>query len=129
MGDGRWAMTEYELVDVLISYNTAALSAMALYLTTVSSYLIVAYLTGKNLATSQVVMISVLFIVFALLFGYAAFGYMRRGLLMADELRTMNPGEFVGINPWIVFLGTGLLFAGILASLQFMWEIRHPKSE
>jgi hypothetical protein len=122
-------MTEYELVDVLISYNTAALSAMALYLTTVSSYLIVAYLAGKNLATSQVVIISVLFIVFGLLFGYAAFAYMRRGLLMADELRTMNPGEFVGISPWIVFLATGVLFAGILASLRFMWEIRHPKSE
>jgi hypothetical protein len=37
-------MTEYELVDVLISYNTAAMSALALYLTTVSGYLIVAYL-------------------------------------------------------------------------------------
>ena len=122
-------MTEYELVDVLISYNTAAMSALALYLTTVSGYLIVAYLAGKNLTASQTVIVSVLFIVFALFFGYGAVGYLRRGLLMADELRTINPGEFFGVAPWLVFLAAGLCFAGILASLRFMWDIRHPKTE
>ena len=122
-------MTEYELVDVLISYNTAAMSALALYLTTVSGYLIVAYLVGKSLAASQTVIVSVLFIVSALFYGYGAVGYLRRALLMVDELRTMNPGEYYGVTPWLVFLIAGLCFAGILASLRFMWDIRHPKTE
>ena len=120
-------MTEYELVDVLISYNTAAMSALALYLTTVSGYLIVGYLAGKSLTASQAVIVSVLFIVFALFFGYGAVGYFRRALLVVDELMTMNPGEFIGVKPWLVFLVAGLCFTGILASLRFMWDIRHPK--
>jgi hypothetical protein len=124
-------MTEYELVDVLISYNTAAMSALALYLTAVSGsgYLIVAYLSGKSLTALQTAIVSVLFIVFALFFGYGAVGYLRRALLMIDELRTMNPGEYFGVTPWLVFLVAGLCFTGILASLRFMWDIRHPKAE
>ena len=117
-------MTEYELVDVLISYNTAAMSALALYLTTASGYLIAAYLAGANLTRSQAVFVSVLFIVFALFFGYGSVAYFSRGLVIADELRKMNPGEWYGLAAWLIVTVAGLCLVGIFASLKFMLDVR-----
>ena len=118
-------MTEYELTDVLVSYNTAAMSGLALYLTASSGYLIAAYMVGKELSRSQTFIISVLFVVFGLFFGYGTVGYLIRSLATAEALRVMNPGQYYGIQEWLVILAAGLLLAGMFACLKFMWDVRH----
>ena len=94
-------MTEVEAWTLLVDFNTAGMNGMALYLTVASGYLIVAYLAGKQLTTYQVALISVMFVVFALLFTYGVIGiqvWVFTGLVPDAQIRQQRlsaPGERV----------------------------------
>lgn len=45
-------MTEYELIEVIIGYNESVPGWLGLYMTTLTGYLIVAYVVGRELTRS-----------------------------------------------------------------------------
>ena len=122
-------MTEAELIESSMALSEMASNAVTLYLTTVSAYLLVAYFVGASLDRLQTFIISVLFIVFSLSFVAAIQTNLGNMVSIGNELEEIRPG-------WIRFASTPfnsvLLVVdscGVLVSLLFMWNIRHPKPE
>jgi hypothetical protein len=122
-------MTEYELTDAIVSHSVAAMTAMTLYLTAVSAYLVAAFVAGSRLSGIQVSIVNALFLFVASFFTYGTAGYFNRQLYYAGKLAALVPDDSIIFNiETIVFIATVELL-GIVASLYFMWSIRHPKTE
>lgn len=97
--------------------------SLNLYLTTVSGYLLTAYFIGKDLTRAQCLIITVLFVVFAGLNLVATWNYFENAVYFGHtygEART---------SVWAASAVIPVLILGILASLKFMWDVRHPKTE
>ena len=98
-------------------------SAMGLYITITSGYLLVAYLAGKDLTRMQAVIIAVLYVTFATFNTIAVVRYFQSAFYFGHTYGA-------GLTPYWPVYGLGSLFAlGILACLKFMWDVRHPKTE
>ena len=120
-------MTEYELVDAVGTYSSGMQSWTALYFSGISAYLITAYVVGKNLTKSQSIIISGGFILFAM---NSVFGYYGLGLRLIefnDELKELRPDHAPLASELGVSMYALLFVIGVLVSLKFMWDIRHPK--
>ena len=117
-------MNEFEFAEAFSALMSAGLSAMGLYFTAVTGYLITAYLVGKKLARSQLLIISALFVVFALIMILSGFSMTERAI----ELEV----DFEGGRDALDYASYVLLIAGILgimASLKFMSDVRNPKRD
>jgi uncharacterized membrane protein len=73
-------MTESELVESAALYYSLTGDMMNLYLTVTSGFLIVAYLAGRKLTKSQLIIVSCLYLIFASLATYLTIGYGLRGI-------------------------------------------------
>ena len=122
-------MTEIELVEALTSYHNLLFNMLSIYLTVTSGYIAVAYVVGDKLTRHQVTVISVLFIFFAAVTTWAAFGYAMRGMDYVEPLRLMNPDRVYYGHPLAAIVIAAILLGGIFASLSFMWGVRHPKAD
>ena len=121
-------MTDYETADLAASYLSIGIACGGLYLTTVSAYLIVAYMVGERLKTFQVLVVSGLFLLFTLIGIWGGHGSMRWSALLVEKVpevlpRTI-PGEFRPYHGIVL-----LEIIGVLACLKFMWDIRHTKTD
>ncbi len=122
-------MSEYELEELLTSASLAAVEGFTVYLSVTTAYLIAAYLVGRQLTPMQIFIVNTLYIVAGLIMTWSTFGYATRAIAFADALEVMNPDRRYGAQP-IVRTGIALVQTlGILASLKFMWDVRHPKTD
>jgi len=121
-------MTEYELEDLLTSTTLAGVEVFGLYLTVLASYLVAAYLAGRQLTTLQATTVSVLFVFGASLSAYTNFAYLARTIPFADSLELIHPDRIYGAQPLAQRAVFILEMLGIIACLRFMWDIRHPKT-
>ena len=69
------------------------------------------------------------FAIFTSLCSYAALSNAQRILEFTSELRELNPQREFAVNETVLYSIAFILFAGILVSLKFMWDIRHPKPD
>jgi hypothetical protein len=123
-------MTESELIEAITSYFDIAVAALTLYVTICSGYLLVAYMAGGNLTNSQAFIVSTLYCFVATVTTYAfrtwslrSFEYL--AFQKSSELSSIE----LGIAPTLGSVLTVIMFAGVLACLKFMWDVRHPKAE
>ena len=122
-------MTEYELLDALGTFSSGMQSWIALYFSGVSAYLIAAYMVGEKLTTPQSITISGGFVLFAIL---SITGFYGLGLRLAEitgELRELRTEHAYLTSESGVLMSSLIFIIGILASLRFMWSIRHRKTE
>ncbi|QFU75550.1 hypothetical protein EY643_07735 [Halioglobus maricola] len=123
-------MSEYELLDLMTSMEAHMATQFSLYLSVVSAYLVVAYLVGMNLSRAQMVIASALMIfaaggqTWAL---HASLGRVQEYLLLKSELSPLT--EYERNFATHSYIWIGILAAGILASLYFMWSVRHPNED
>lgn len=122
-------MTEYELIEAIIGYNESVPGWLGLYMTTLTGYLIVAYVVGKQLTRSQMIIISTCFAIFAVLCTYSAVANSTRILEFTNELRKLNPTRQFAMRDSVLYAVTFVLYAGIAVALKFMWDIRHRKDD
>jgi hypothetical protein len=122
-------MTEAELVEAANSSWSLVVSALGVYITIVSAYLIAAYLAGVKLTTSQVGIISALFVTMASTLMMGLYGWATRGTYYTIELAALNSDAFAYGNSGVPIVLTSLCSVAILASLKFMWDIRDTKTE
>jgi len=122
-------MTEYELVDAIASFNSNMQSWITVYLTTLSAYLVTAYVVGASLTKSQAFIINSCFVTFSGLFTFATTGSANRCLDFYAEVQAINPKREFALTPEVLWLGTAILLMGIFVGLKFMWDVRHPKTE
>ena len=121
-------MSEAELVQHFWSGVENGLSALTMYISVFSGYLLVAYLVGARLTPLQCAIATGAFLVFG---GYCIWGnavFWNVVYVTAIELRPARPELLpVDLNP--AYVATILLLIGILGALKFMWDVRHPKAE
>jgi hypothetical protein len=145
-------MTEYEQATLTIMKYEHNLSVMArfdsqqemvaiygsIYLTLLFGYLVVAYLIGKNLTRVQVSIFNVLYSMSILgslsimAGGYAGMAtYWEYSQMLLQELghdRVLPLAAGLMSENFIIATMT-INFFSLMASLYFMWTIRHPKTE
>ena len=124
-------MTEYEIGEMMHNQMGQMWQAGQMYFTLVSAYLAASYLVGANLTRAQASIISILYLVWVTV---VVLGQVTSGLsLMSIEnaLHEMNSIALpYGARSLLsMYLFMFVQIAGVLASLWFMWSIRHPKAE
>ena len=119
-------MTEAELWTLIVEYNVAGLTTFALYLTLISGFLAVAYLVGGKLTGWQIAITTVGFALSASFFTYAAFGYFSRAVFLIGKTSAEYQSGVMASETGVLAV-ISIFVLGILASLKFMWDVRHPK--
>jgi hypothetical protein len=118
-------LNNYELLDLAGTYHGLGVSSIMAYFSILSAYLFVAYLAGGKLNQSQVILISVLFIIASvgMTWGTGAYLYLGQDFV----LRSGQEIPITLVKPHQVVVP--VLILGIFAGLKFMWDVRHPKAE
>jgi len=109
----------------------SAWTAFATLLTLVTGYLVAAYLVGKTLTKVQVIIVTAVFVFAALncIWGDVGgvvsyvFAYSQATSLVPELPPNASGGQFAIIQEAILDVMI------LLASLKFMWDVRHPKKE
>jgi hypothetical protein len=146
-------MTEYEALDLqmqrweLLNQNEEMLLlVLTLYLTIMFAYLVAAFFAGAKLSKGQVIIGSVIFTAAAAFTVSQIVSYLsemnaqgaaigQHYIAMASEFNKPNYAELAkdisrnAIFDWSDAVIISLLVSGIVASLYFMWSVRHPKEE
>ena len=122
-------MTEAELVESGVLYFGNVADMLGIYLTVTMGFLVAAYLVGSKLTSSQLIIISTLYVVFALVSSYTTVASGLRGISYMRLVGDLNPDTNIYASDVIPFVIGFCLLGGIVACLKFMWDIRHPKTE
>jgi hypothetical protein len=122
-------MTEAELIEASATYNSLVVNWVSSYFTAFTAYVITSYFVGNRLTRIQAIFISGGFIIFSSLCIFGAFGAGRLLVDFANEVEALNPERQFVANMPTIYTAMAVLSLGILGSLKFMWDIRHPKNE
>ena len=122
-------MDEAELMEVSQIMWGNSISLMGLVITLISGYLIAAYAAGGGMTRSQALIINILYVGFAsfLILSMVAFvqganEFSTLAFEMSTQRTSPPPTELAyAVSSFASFC--------VLASLKFMWDIRHPKTE
>ena len=122
-------MTEAEFVEAITSYVGVAAVQSTQGLGLLFAYIIVAYLVGSKLTRKQVLAISFLYVPIYVSTIAATMAAQVRAGVYAQRLKELRPDDviFLGYGNQIFPAVFGMLC--LLASLWFMWSVRHPKNK
>lgn len=125
-------MTEFELLEVIDNYSTQQMMFTTLFFTLVSAFLVTVHLVGQNLTRVEAVIVSFVYLVWICFLPWGQNGMSRQSANAINQLVSMN-SDFVLSNPdTIVMVSSGFMsfqYLTIVASLCFMWRVRHSKTE
>ena len=102
---------------------------MAILLSVLSAYLVVAYLAGSKLTRSQVVIVNSLYILVSVFLVWAMFVLSQRALEVATLAINISTQRELAPTPNVALALVAMFGVCSLASLKFMWDVRHPKAE
>jgi hypothetical protein len=128
-------MTEAEFVGLIQNAVSFFMTSFTIWLSIVSAYLIAAYAVGRNLTAVHTVIISVLYIACSSIFTASTLLFMTRIFNMLQAKVEMFPTGVWPVGYDALFTQYALsgfaliMVGGIVASLYFMWSIRHPKKK
>lgn len=105
-----------------ISLVEAGMMAITVYLTVITGYLVAAYMAGPKLTRSQLVIVSLLFLLFASIFSIATYLLINAAMNLQFDDGQVGTG-FLAWVPLLALVGE---LAGIVAALKFMVDIRRP---
>jgi hypothetical protein len=94
------------------------------YYSLLTGYLIVAYLAGSKLQVSQVLFISVLFLVFSGGLTLASFLDFSRAIQLSVSLAEIDSSMHTPISPSLPYALIIVQIFGIVGSLHFMYGVR-----
>jgi hypothetical protein len=122
-------MLESELLEVAQMMWGNSISLVGLTITLISGYLIVAYIAGSDMTHSQALIINVLYVGFAtfLILSMLAFS-QNAGEVDTIALEMSTQRTTPARTDLAYAVGFFMSFC-VLASLKFMWDVRHPKTE
>jgi len=134
-------MTEYEIADLAVSTQAIffqqwevaqgiaerVFDLLQQFGNLLFGYLIVAYFVGAKLTKVQLAILNVLYLIWQLRIVFTLRILSANGNILLGEMRIISP-ELTPDVP-SVSSAFALLTVLILASLYFMWSIRHPKKK
>jgi hypothetical protein len=133
-------MLDYEMIAAREAIGQTATavgdlqaSHVAIYLTVLFAYVSVAYLAGQKLTRFQLAIVTFLFVTVAgreVIVIAAMSRLIRVKTLQLVEVyeNAPAPGILLGTGDSILW-PVAIWSTGIVASLLFMWSVRHPKTE
>ena len=120
-------MSEAEAVEAAAVWSANILTVFTIYVTFTFGYLVTAYFVGARLTSFQTFVVSGLYIGAAVCTILSAIGYTQAQVkilgsvpTVLDDVYLVTSGEL-----WITYLAI-MLPLGLLISLYFMWQVRHP---
>ena len=122
-------MTEAELISAAQAIWANVIALMAMMISILSAYLVVAYMAGNKMTHSQTVIVNSLYMLITIFLMWAMFVLVQRGNEMATLAIEMTTQRTLGPTAYVALAIVGIFGACSLASLKFMWDIRHPEAE
>ena len=122
-------MTEAEALEIAVQYGSTAVTTFTVYISVTFAYLVAAFYVGSRLSTFQAFTASSLYIITAGSAIFAHIGYMQGQFLILKQVPNVldNLAIYSG-GFWVSYMSI-VLGGGMIVSLYFMWQIRHPKTE
>jgi high-affinity Fe2+/Pb2+ permease len=119
-------MTVENYLTIYWEAQSAGISAVTVYISVLTGYLIIFYIAGEKLSTRQSIFLTMLFVVFAAIPVWGVFEYFSAAVKAARAIEK----EFLligllDINPAVYLVP--LMVAGIVGCLGFAWDARKPK--
>ena len=122
-------MTEGELIQAAQATWANVITLTTVEITLLSGYIIMAYLAGKELDRSQVTIVNALYLLLSLFVLMGIYSLAARATEMAALSIEISGKRELGPQIWLP-IGVVVIFAFcITASMKFMWDVRHPKTE
>jgi hypothetical protein len=125
-------MTEYETSEILHNQMAHMWQAGQMYFTLVSAFLVVAYLVGNKLTRTQAAVITSLYLVWIASIVAGTIQSDKTYTKMSTALYEMGSlASEVTETETIISLSSFAFvqLAGVIASLWFMWSVRHPRTD
>jgi len=120
-------MTEPEVIEMVNLYASNSMGSFSLWVSFTFAYLTVAYLVGSKLSMIQLYIISSLYVLAGGAFAFAVVTYTESFSALNSAYPEFSPTDLWRF-PWT--LASSLILAGgMVASLFFMWDIRHKEVE
>lgn len=136
-------MSEYEIADLAASTQAVffqqleiaqgmgdrVLGLVQQFGNLLFGYLLVAYFVGANLTRVQTAILTTLYLAWQARVSAVLYGISANATVLLEEMAETSPDTTLRLTVPSL-MPTYLLLAGVtLASLYFMWSIRHPKKE
>ena len=118
-------MNEENYITIYWEAQSMGVSALALYLTIVSGYLIASFMAGAKLTTVQASFVSSLFVVFASFTCWGVFEYWSNAFLAAQAVKEQFIFNRLDVNP--AMFAVPMMMLGIVGCLKFSWDIRQSR--
>ena len=110
-------MSSYEIADLIFGLVGYGMTALALYFTVISGYLVVAFLVGTDLSRFQTIFISFLFVVFSVILSFGTYSFFAGAY---EYGRGAGPISF-----WVAPTLAAAEILGVIGALYFMYETRN----
>jgi hypothetical protein len=121
-------MTEAELMEHYWSAQEMGISSFLAYISILSAYLVTAFVVGARLTRGQVFFVSFGFVMFQFFCIWGTSLFWTMGYVAALTLFPTHPEiPMLPLNP--AYPVAVLQIGGILGSIKFIWDVRHPKAE
>jgi len=120
-------MTPYEYFDLAQGSVSNVIALLSLGIAILSGYVVVAYLVGAKLTSTQVVMLNLNYTIWWLFLLASTGNSIANGLTWGKAASTL--GEPVVFVPQAMYLHYCIGMMLLITSLWFMWSVRHTKTD
>lgn len=117
-------MSEGELIQATQATWGNVISLIGITITILSGYLIVAYVAGRDMSRSQVVIVNTRYVLIFSLMLMSVYTLTLRATEMGQLSIEASAQRSLGPRPEIPFLLLAVFSFCLLASLKFMWDVR-----
>ena len=122
-------MTEAESLELAALFNANASTNFTIFISFTFAFLATAYFVGRNLSRFQFFAASGMYTVAGGSAAIASVGWLQAfNEIMDSETTLLSSLPLFGLDFWVLVMSI-LFLTGILVSLYFMWDVRHPKTE
>jgi hypothetical protein len=119
-------MTEYELSDYTATIMGNFLTALTVYFSVVTAYVVAAFVAGSRLSTTQLIIVNSCFTIAAGVVGFLAVLIFARFFAFA----TLTPDPDSPMKPVNFTVPLVILIVGIyVCCLVFMWDVRRREDD
>ena len=122
-------MSEWEMLEVSQMMWGNALTVVGLLITLISGYLIAAYMAGSGMSRSQVIIINTLYVGFATFLLLSMLAFVDSATEVDVIALEISAQRSEPVKTHLAYSIAIFVIFCVLASLKFMWDVRHPKAK
>jgi hypothetical protein len=113
-----------EISESILAFYEIGAVYIALYLSVLSAYMVVAYTAGAKLKSMQSGFINLVFVTFSGILIFATFTFHKAANNYREGFGTIEQSVFASIAPYGILV---VQILAVLGALFFMWDIRSSK--